>query len=87
MFCFSGDVCGALFKARMITEIQELKRTLNGKDSVQQILFRNRNDQGRDQNINDSCDMSSICQIVSEPFLLCIRKYFVSLGKHQFKKR
>ena len=32
----------------MITEIQELKRTLNGKDSVQQILFRNRNDQGWD---------------------------------------
>ena len=27
-------------KARMITEIAELKRTLNEKDSVQQILFR-----------------------------------------------
>ena len=30
-------------KARMITEIAELKRTLNEKDSVQQILFRNKN--------------------------------------------
>ena len=30
-------------KARMITEIQELKRTLNEKDAVQQILFRNKN--------------------------------------------
>ena len=27
----------------MITEIAELKRTLNEKDSVQQILFRNKN--------------------------------------------
>ena len=45
---FNGMVLGALFVARMITEIQELKRTLNGKDSVQQILFRNRNDQGWD---------------------------------------
>lgn len=45
---FNGMVRGALFEARMITEIQELKRTLNGKDSVQQILFRNRNDQGWD---------------------------------------
>ena len=45
---FNGMVLGALFEARMITEIQELKRTLNGKDSVQQILFRNRNDQGWD---------------------------------------
>ena len=60
----------------MITEIQELKRTLNGKDSVQQILFRNRNDQGRDQNINDLCDMSSICQIVSEPFFVVHQKLF-----------
>ena len=46
--CFNGVVRGVLFEARMITEIQELKRTLNGKDSVQQILFRNRNDQGWD---------------------------------------
>ena len=29
-------------KARMITEISELKRTLNEKDSVQTILFRNK---------------------------------------------
>ena len=30
-------------RARMITEIAELKRTLNEKDSVQQILYRNKN--------------------------------------------
>ena len=72
VWSFSGAVfdiiCGALHKARMITEIQELKRTLNGKDSVQQILFRNRNDQGWDPS-------------TSKRFL---SEYFIPIGQKSF---
>ena len=72
VWSFSGAVFdiirGALHKARMITEIQELKRTLNGKDSVQQILFRNRNDQGWDPS-------------TSKRFL---SEYFIPIGQKSF---
>ena len=52
----------------MITEIQELKRTLNGKDSVQQILFRNRNDQGWDPST----------------FNHCLSEHFIPIGRKRF---